>query len=65
MYTVGMRFTVLTKFQKADLKPGEHIMLRVKRHWMSFAISMIRPIFIFMMILGAAGVLLWEKVLFI
>lgn len=38
-----MRLTALTKFSESDLKPGEKIVLRVRRHWVSFALSMVRP----------------------
>jgi len=54
-----IRLTALTKFSERDLKPGEKIVLRVRRHWASFVLSLIQPIIVLAFITACLVGLVW------
>jgi len=58
-----IRLTSLTRFNDSDLKPGEKIILRVRRHWFSFFSSALPSMLKMLVIIGIGVVLAYFDVI--
>lgn len=58
-----MPLHALTRFREEDLRPGEKIIFRVRRHWIAFVYNMLRPVVIVLGVLIITALLLWTDTL--